>query len=248
MKNRFLIEKQNINGDNIIIAGEEFCHLYKVLRLRVGDSIECFFEGSDIFVCTLTQVANNLAVAKIVGTKKCEANPKISVTVFQALPKLDKLELITEKLVELGVSEIVPFASTFTNAKPQAVRTDRLNKIVISAAKQCGRTDLLKVNAPVRFKEVLEMLKNFKTVIFANETEEKQTLGEVFKKSHTPQAGVAIIIGSEGGFNKQEIDDLIKAGAKSVSLGKRILRTETAAIVMTALVMERILELGVKGN
>lgn len=237
MEKRFFINKEDLYQNKITIKGEEFMHLYKVMRMRVGDTIECFYDGSEIFSCEISKIEKTFAEATIIDTYKCVANPTKQVTLFQALPKLDKLEMVAQKVCELGVSKIVPFESRFTVAKPNQNKMERLEKISISACKQCGRTALLGLEDTISFKQLLLKLKEFDQVVLANETENTNALNEIKGDK------IAIIVGSEGGFAKEEIEELVKAGAVSVTLGKRILRTETASVVLSALVLDRLGEL-----
>jgi len=237
MEKRLYIEKEDVCGNSITLKGEEFMHLSKVMRMRVGDTAECFYNGSDIFYCKIERIEKNSAELEIVDSYKCIANPDKEVVLFQALPKLDKLEMVAQKVCELGVSRIVPFESRFTVAKPNQNKLDRLEKISISACKQCGRTALLGIDGTITFKQLLTQIKDFDQVILANETENTNALNEIKGNK------IAIIVGSEGGFAKEEIEELVKAGAISVTLGKRILRTETASVVLSALVLDRLGEL-----
>ncbi|MDR0850349.1 MAG: 16S rRNA (uracil(1498)-N(3))-methyltransferase [Christensenellaceae bacterium] len=234
MEKRFFAD--NIDGDIIVLKGEEFEHLSRVLRLKAGDTAECFCDDSDIYACKIGEVTKNAVFLHIENKYPCDCNPKTRVAVFQALPKGDKLELITQKLSELGVSELVLFRSRFTNLKPNIVRTDRLHKIAVGAAKQCGRTSIMKISGPLKFEQVISQLKNYDTVIFANETEKNTQKMQL-------KGNIAIVIGSEGGFEASEIKGIVEAGGVSTSLGKRILRTETAAIALTAIVMHEVDEL-----
>ena len=151
------------------------------------------------------------------------------------MPKLDKLELVTQKLTEIGLHKIIPFSSTFCIAKDNINKIERLKKITISACKQCGRTSVLAIENTKKFMDILPELKKYDIVIFANETENNTTLKEVLKDKKTEN--IAYIVGSEGGFSKQEIEELSKLdNVFSVTLGKRILRTETASIALGALI------------
>ena len=237
MEKRFFVNKEDLYGNKITIKGEEFMHLYKVMRMRVGDIIECFYDGSEIYSCEISKIEKTFAEVTIVDSFACVANPTKNVVLFQALPKLDKLELVTQKVCELGVSKIVPFESRFTVAKPNQNKMERLEKISISACKQCGRTALLGIGDTITFKQLLTQIKEFDQVILANETENTNALNEIKGDK------IAIIVGSEGGFAKEEIEELVTGGAISVTLGKRILRTETASVVLSALVLDRLGEL-----
>ena len=242
MDKRFYFEKENLQndvaplkvGDKIFLSGEENNHFSKVLRGKVGDSAEFFYDGSDLYIATAIEVGKNTSVFEIVSISPCQSNPNISVTLFQGLPKLDKLELITQKLCEIGVIKIIPFTSKFTIAKENGGKIDRLNKISISACKQCGRTKLLKVESPIKFDKMLENLSHFDMVIFANEKEKERTLSNLILSSKSAK-NIAIIVGSEGGFSDDEIERLSTISS-SITLGKRILRTETAPIFISSVV------------
>lgn len=234
MEKRFFVNKEDVLQDSIKLIGEEHIHLSKVLRLKVGDVVECFYDNSQILVCEIKLITKNETILKIVKSYDCDSNPKTKITLFQALPKLDKLELVAQKLTELGVSKIVPFSSTFCIAKDNGNKIERLKKITISACKQCGRTSLIEIENTKKFSDIVDMVKRYDLVVFANETENNVKLKEVLKDKKLEN--VAYIVGSEGGFSKQEIDELIKLdNVYSITLGKRILRTETASIALGAL-------------
>ena len=215
-------------GSTINLPQEEHMHFAKVLRGKIGDTIECFMDSSDIYECLVDDISKNRTVCHITKIIPCPCNPKLNVTLFQGLPKLDKLELITQKLCEIGASKIVPFLSNFTIAKDNPNKINRLDKIVVSACKQCGRTALLKVAGTVKFDKMCNMLEGYDLVIFASEKETSNTLFGTLL-AHKGAKNIAYIIGSEGGFSPSEIETLSKISS-SVTLGDRILRTETAAI------------------
>ncbi len=228
MKNRFYVQK--IINNIAVIEGEELLHLQKVLRLKQGDCVEIFDENGNLYSGTIQKLTKSIAEVKTDKLIKNCANPKAEVVVFQALVKGDKLELITQKLSELGVFKIIPFQSTYCVAKENLNKAERLNKIALMACKQCGRTLPLKVAKPITFNKMINEIKCFDTVLFANETEN-------IKQPLSPKGKTAIIVGSEGGFSAEEIKMIKAAGAKSISLGNRILRTETASITMSAIVL-----------
>ena len=243
MEKRFFIEKDKISGSFITLDNDEHMHLSKVLRLRVGENVECFYDGSEIFECVIKSISKNSSELEILSSKPCIQNPSLHVTLFQALPKLDKLELITQKLTELGISKIVPFSSKFCIAKENSNKIERLKKIVVSACKQCGRTKLVDVCDSLKFDKMVNSLDNYDLVIFANECEKSKSLKQVLteqkdalaQKLQNNSLKVAYIVGSEGGFDKDEIE-IISKKACSVTLGNRILRAETAGIVLGGII------------
>ena len=239
MEKRFFVEKDKISNSVITLDGDEHMHLSKVLRLRVGDNVECFYDNSDILKCKIKEISKNCSILEVVESEACQQNPNLNISLFMALPKLDKLELITQKVTELGIGEVVPFSSKFCVAKENSNKIERLKKIVVSACKQCGRTKLVEINNTIKFDKMLEIVENYDLVVFANECEQSKTLKEVLTKQKQVLAQklqnnslkVAYIVGSEGGFDKDEIEKISKI-AHSITLGKRILRAETAGIVL----------------
>lgn len=234
---RFYVSQSNINGNVITLEGEEHNHLSKVLRLRVNDEAECFYNNSDVYNCKVIEITKNFSKLQVLSTYKCLQNPKTNLTLFQAMPKLDKLEVVCQKLTELGVKRVVPFISTYCIAKESTNKIDRINKIIVSACKQCGRTDLLKLDNTKKFKEMLAELNNFDVVIFACEFAEKEgTLLSDLTKLNMANKNVAYIIGSEGGFSTEEAEQISSLkNVVTINLGKRILRTETASVAIASM-------------
>ena len=216
-----------ING-NIVIDDEELKHL-AVLRCNVGEEVICLCGDEFEYLCKITQITKKSATFEVLEQRICEKNPQKQITLFQGLPKLDKLELITQKITELGITELIPFESDFTIAKTNLNKIDRLNRISQEACKQCGRSIPLKILQPIKLKDVLNKIKDFDIVLFANETNRQIT--DINLQNYNK---IAIIIGSEGGFSPSEIQML--KDTTQVGLGERILRTETASIVLCGIV------------
>ena len=229
-ENCFFIKKEDIVDDKITLTGDEFLHLSKVLRMNVGDKVLCFYDSSPFFECEVVDVSKHCAILSILNVRECLANPTCNIVLFQALPKLDKLEFISQKLTELGVSALQPVKTKFCIAKDNPNKLERLNKIIVSACKQCNCTQLLKVFPTIDIKKI--DLKNYDLVLFANENETIATIDDFYDKIKQSQ-NIAYIVGSEGGFSEDEIAFLSQK-AHSISLGKRILRTETASIALAS--------------
>lgn len=228
MRRFFGVEKDG----EIQIEGEEFNHLKNVLRLNVGDEILVSLNTENEYACEIVKMAKGVATCKINGQQLCEANPKKNIVLFQAITKKDKFELIVQKATELGVSKIVPFVSDFIVAKATENKIERLKLIAQNACKQCERSIVPEISECLSFDEVLNSFKNFDMVLFANERAEKGDKPHALPKCKN----IAIIVGSEGGFSSKEKDKFVAAGATTISLGKRILRAETASIAMMSLV------------
>lgn len=226
MARRFVTEDYMINDDIIEIYGEEAKHI-EVLRHKVNDTIEVNNRN-----CKIISIEKNKVVCKMFGEEIKRGVPNIDITLYQALLKSDKMEYVIQKSVELGISKIVPFESKNIVVKlkdnDKNKKIDRYNKISKEATKQCGRTDEVEVENVMSFKEMLNSLEDYSAVILAYENEE-QPLKDVLKTINTEK--IAIIIGAEGGFDKEEVEKILEnKKAVSVSLGSRILRAETASL------------------
>lgn len=240
MEKRFFITKENMNGDIITLRDDEHNHLSRVLRLATGDRVECFEDGGDILLCDITSITKSQTQLKVVSSTKCKFNPVKKLTLFQGLTKGEKLEWIIQKTSEIGISDIRTFTSQFTIAKANDNKLDRLRKIAVSSAKQCGRTKLVELYPTITFKQMLTMFKDYDLVIFANETENTKNLKELLVSLFN---NIAIVVGAEGGFSAGEINDITNNGGVSISLGERILRAETAAVALSSIVMYELGEL-----
>lgn len=220
-----------LENNNIIIDGEDLGHL-AVLRCDKDEEILCFCGDEYEYRCKIQEITKKYAICLILDKKLCKKNPTKNIVLFQGLPKLDKLELITQKLTELGISRIVPFESDFTIAKKNINKIERLNKISKESCKQCGRSLPVIIEEPIKFNDIKEKLKDFDLILFANETNR-----EITDINFNDKKNIAVIVGSEGGFSNREQEILLKdERITQIGLGERILRTETASIVLCGIV------------
>ncbi len=217
------------NGDKIIIEGNEFNHLKKVLRMNEGDKIIANVDDEYDYFCTISKMGKNDCLANIDEIKLCQALPKRNITLFQMLPKKEYFDNIIAKSIELGINKIVPFTSQYTMIKD--IRPERVQTQVMTACKQCERSKLVEVTKPIKLKDLPQMLEEYDLAIFAYENEESPFKPEIL----TGKQNIAIIVGNEAGFNEEEAM-LLKQCSHSISLGKRILRCDTAVITTLALV------------
>lgn len=217
-------------GDYVVIEEGELVHMRGVLRFKVGDEFIASLDDENDYYCTLTEIGKNKALGKIEKVERCEALPKKNITLFFAMPKRDYFEPIITQAVELGASEIQPFISHFS--VNHAFKRERAEQIILTACKQCERSALVPLRDVISFDKAVERLKDFDIVIFANEHENKPyNLHELQKYNN-----IAVVVGCEGGFTKEECDAIIKAGGQSISLGSRILRCTTACVALMSLV------------
>lgn len=232
--------EQNPSNNRFIITGSDFNHIKNVLRLKVGDSIIISNNGASN-LCKIESFTDNSAVAIIEQANYNDTALPISITLYQGLPKSDKMELIIQKAVELGVDEIVPVEMARSvvklDGKKSDTKTTRWQAIAESAAKQSKRNSIPKVNSVMTFKNAMEKAKE--TDIFIVPYESKDGMKTTLSALKEIKTGmkIGVLIGPEGGFEEREVALAENIGGKIVSLGKRILRTETASITAISMIM-----------
>ena len=230
---RFFVNASSVTDTEITILGDDARHIARSLRMAVGDSIVAC-DGSGIeYLCTLTKIRDDACSAKIISKAESSSEPPCDITLFMAYPKGDKLEVVIQKSVELGVKKIIPFQSSRCIKKPDKDKADsrgaRLSKIAEEAAKQCGRAVIPTVEKPVSFNEMIELSKSFDLPIFCYEGNGAASLKKILKEAGSPKK-ICVIVGSEGGFSEEEANIARCAGLSIANLGKRILRCETAPL------------------
>jgi 16S rRNA (uracil1498-N3)-methyltransferase len=226
----------NIEGDKVILKGEEFTHCVKVTRHKVGFSIiVCTGDGWDCYA-KIESIEKNSLTARVFRREQNKTEVDGELILFQGVCK--ELDFIVQKAVELGAGRIVPFYST--NTSVTGIKLDRLQKIVLEAAKQCGRARLPQVTEPVRFEKAIELCRCVENQILCYENCRSGHIKDAVQKN---TKSLALIIGSEGGFTEQEIAYAKEKNIRVVTLGKRILRAETAAISAMTLGLAAIGEL-----
>jgi 16S rRNA (uracil1498-N3)-methyltransferase len=200
----------------------------------------CGGRGTD-FLCEIADISEGTVGLRVLQTVPTESEPSLRVTLYQGLPKGDKLEWIIEKAVELGASRIVPVlmqrSVSRPDAKSAARKHERYGKLALSAAKQCGRGVIPEVAPMVSFREMLPLLDGHDMVIFFYECGGQPLAQAVARIREGGLRDIAIVIGPEGGFDLEEAATLTEAGAFTATLGKRILRTETAPLAALAALM-----------
>ncbi len=232
---RFFVTKENIkendNEKEIIIQGEDAHHISRSLRMAVGEKIEVCDMQRTLYLCELTMFTEKEVVARVLSEESSKSEPKYEIILFQALPKSDKMETIIQKTTECGVFSIVPFRSerciVKLDSKDAEKKRERWQKIAEGAAKQSGRGIIPAVEKVMDFEPAIKKAMEASLVIFCNEREENATLKSVLETAKI-EGTISVIIGAEGGFSEKEAEKITNMGAKSVTLGKRILRCETA--------------------
>ena len=241
---KFFVEKDQITKPNIEIIGEDVNHIKNVLRLEIGETINiCDRESSINYISKITSISSTSVMCEI--EKECEGTSESNVKlhIYQGLPKADKMELIIQKCTELGAYEFIPVEMKRSivklNGKDADKKVERWNKISEVASKQSGRDIIPKVRNVINIKALEKEIPTYDVVILAYEEEDSNYIKnelEKIKKDKTTY-DIAVIVGPEGGLDKEEVELLKEAGAKVVTLGSRILRTETAPIMITSCIM-----------
>ena len=236
---RFFAEPGQIGEKEIVITGADVNHIRNVLRMRADEEVLIADGQGAEYRCKLTDFGENEVRAQILWKLDGNAELASAVTLFQGLPKSDKMDLIVQKCVELGVDRIVPVSTKRAvvklDAKKEQTRLKRWNIISESAAKQSGRGVIPEVSGVMSFEKALEEAKKLDVLLIPYEraehmAETRRVMGEI-----RPGQSVGIFIGPEGGFEESEVEEAVAAGAKAITLGKRILRTETAGLAVMAM-------------
>lgn len=232
---RFFVE--DIEGDRLTITGDDARHIGRSLRMKPGEELTlCDTRGTDC-LCVIESVSETDVIVQVTQRRKSDTEPTVRVTIYQGYPKGDKLETVIEKAVELGVSRIVPVLTERSVARPDdksaARKLERWQRRALEAAKQCGRGCIPQVEPMISFASLAGRMKEHDLAIFCYELGGRplpQAIGDA-------PSDVGIFIGPEGGISSAEAKALTDAGAVPVTLGKRILRTETAPLAALTAVM-----------
>jgi len=235
---KFFVDKNNIGEKNIEITGDDAKHISAVLRAKVDEEIIiCDGYGTD-YLCRLIGINKKQVLAEIIKKYENKNEPELKITLYQGLPKGDKMELVIQKCVEIGVDKIIPVITDNTVIKigeKAEKKSLRWNKISEAAAKQCGRGKIPRVDKILSFKDAVKASKILDNAIIPYENERKTSIKEFVKSFNGKSIG--IFIGPEGGFSENEINLCKENDITSVSLGKRILRTETAGLVTSVILL-----------
>jgi len=239
--NRFFVGPSDIGTDTIEITDRnDIKHISKVLRLRAGDELEISDSVKFEYAAKIISANQSSILLKILDKQGFAREPEIKVTLYQGLPKLGKMDSIIQKSVELGVHSIVPVftaRSVVMEKQDFEKKLKRWNKISAEAVKQCKRGVVPEVRDVTNFNEMISELNRYDLALLPYEDEENTSIKNALKDLKNPVKKIALIIGPEGGFSKDEARMVVDGGGVSVSLGKTILRTETAGPAALAMIM-----------
>jgi len=231
---RFFIEEPP--AGEALIRGEDARHIGRSLRMKPGEELTLCCGGTDHF-CRIISITADEVRCEVLSSERSSAEPRLKLTLFQALPKSDKMELIVQKAVELGAGRIVPVLTSRCVSRPDtasaAKKCERWQKIALAAAKQSGRGIIPEVGGVISFEECLAAAGEYDRAFFCYEGGGESLAGADLSDTGT----AALIVGPEGGFEPSEAEAARFAGLRLTSLGKRILRCETAPIAAIAAIM-----------
>lgn len=242
---KFFVNSRNIKGKNIEIIGSDVNHIKNVLRLKKNDKVEiCNQETFENYICEIYDINNELVILNIIQKEpKIVEEKDIELDIFQGLPKSDKMELIIQKGTELGVNKFIPVAFNRCvvklSGKDEIKKIERWQKIAKMASEQSHRYNVPKIDNIHNIKNICNLVHEYDIILVAYEEEKNNYIKNelINLKELKQKLKIGVIVGPEGGFEKEEINILKDAGCKIVSLGKRILRTETAPIMISSVIM-----------
>lgn len=245
---KFFVNEEQINNQEIKIQGTDVNHIKNVLREKIGSElIICNEKTGQDYLCEIKEIKEENIICNIKEKLLNNAESNIKVTIMQGLPKADKMELIIQKSVELGVNNIIPIEMkrcvVKLKDKDKIKKIERWQKISVVAAKQSGRNIIPEINQVENLKNICETFENYDIVLLAYENEKENTIKNELKQlkeknqNKNEDVKIAILIGPEGGITEEEVEIAKKKGAKIITLGKRILRTETVALNVLSIIM-----------
>lgn len=246
---KFFVRQYQVDEGKIVINGQDVKHIRNVLRAKVGEELEiCNSETGENFLCSISEFNEDKIWCNIEQKIQEETESNVKVTIFQGLPKADKMEYIIQKSVELGVYDITPVdmkrCVVKLDEKNAKKKIERWQKISEVAAKQCGRNIIPQINNVINIKKLCEIVESYDIVLVAYENEENKSLKNELNQikntilnNQSQEFKIGIVIGPEGGLEKQDVENLERSGAKIITLGKRILRTETVALNVLSIIM-----------
>lgn len=246
MQRYFIASEQFLDGV-VEITGDDAHHLIKVLRTQPGDQFICSDGSSREVLVEAVDCSKERVTATIIEELQMNSEPSCEVWIAQSLPKGDKLETVIQKCTEIGAARFIPFTSERTvvqyDQKKEAKRQQRWQKIAKEAAEQSHRNRVPEIDKPRTWKQLLQLIPDLQLALICYEQEDSLTFKSLLQ-AYKPLGNILIIIGPEGGFSERELAEAEAAGCRSVSLGRRILRTETAAMVALTCILYESGEMG----
>ena len=242
--NHFFVSPSQVGNGQVIIEGSDVNHIKNVLRMKSGELMEVSDGTGKRYLCELKEMQSDRILLEVADIWADDVELDAHIYLFQGLPKSDKMELIIQKAVELGAFEIIPVTTKRAVVKLDEKKADkkvlRWNAIAEGAAKQSGRSIIPQVRSVMSFHQALEYAKELDVRLIPYEKAKGMAATEQALEQVTPGKSVAVFIGPEGGFEESEIEQAMENGVIPVSLGRRILRTETAGFTVLSILMDHL--------
>ena len=239
----FFVSEEQISGENAYIEGSDVNHIANVLRMKPGEELLISVKGDWDYLCKIVDIETDRVNLKVLESMEQRELP-VKITLLQGIPKSDKLEMIIQKAIELGVSEIIPVKTKRVVVKIDEKKVDtkvnRWNAIAESAAKQSKRSIIPKVHEPMSIDNALEIVKDFGVKLIPYENADGIDKTRKILDNMDKTKNIAVFIGPEGGFEESEVERIKNSGFEVITLGKRILRTETAGLALLSNIMIRL--------
>ena len=237
---RFFVDEKLLRAKNVTLTGDLAHRLAKVLRYKRGETVVLAGGGAKDFVVQLSAVSANAVTGVVTGEQPAPREPSIEVVLYQSLIRANRFDWVLEKGTELGVARFVPVIATRVQLQLEegAARAERWRRLIIEAAEQCGRGRLPAIDAPVSFEGAVSRAPGLKLMPWEDEREAR--LGEHLRSLSERPRTVSVFIGPEGGYEPSEVELARKSGATLVTLGRQVMRAETAAIVSCGIVLHEL--------
>ena len=244
---KFFTPAELFTDTHAVIRGDDVKHIYKVLRVTKGEKVAINNLCGEEFLGEIEEVNKQEVIVKIIEKFDTNNESNLEIYLFQGMPKASKMDLIVQKGVELGIKEFIPVITSRVDVKLKGEfkKLDRLNKIALEASKQSKRSHIAKILEPINFEEALNSMKEMDLIVVPYENATGYGVKSMAKVIGDKDIRkIAVVIGPEGGFEEEEIEMLKNIGAHIVTLGPRILRTETAGFTCSSLLQYEFGDLG----
>lgn len=234
---RFFAQREAFSDKTVTISGEDALHISRALRMKKGEPLTVSDGAGIDFDCEISEIAQKTVLLNILRSYPSPSEAAVEITLYQGVPKAGKLDYIVQKATEIGVARIVPVLTRrCVGVLEKDAKLDRLRKIALEAAKQSNRAAVPEVTAQISFSQAVERLKTADLALIPYEAAGQPPAKDAIRSKAAPKTA-AILIGPEGGFEESEVCAARAAGALPLTLGRRILRTETAGLVAAAILL-----------
>ena len=244
---RFFMLQENFQGEQVVFTGQQAHQIRNVLRMGPGDHVIVLDNTGFEYTAILTKIDRQEVVGEMIYKQRAQGEPRTQITLYQGLLAREKFEWVLQKCTEVGAARFVPTVTERSIVRrPDTVTARRLSRwrrIITEAAEQSGRGRIPQLEAPVNFPDAVSELGGFDRCLIGSPQAGGPSLRELLRAGDTEPVVVALLIGPEGGFTDEEVQLAQASGASPISLGRRILRTETAAVVASALILHELGEL-----